>query len=79
MILGAIPELLKEEYEKRKEKKKKKAYEAGLAAGQANIGGGAGMSVLRKKGGKVSKGKGKPRGVGCATRGYGKALTGRKK
>jgi hypothetical protein len=34
----------------------------------------------RKKGGKVSKGKSKkPRGVGAAQRGYGKALTGRKK
>ena len=32
----------------------------------------------KKKGGKVSISK-KPRGVGCATRGYGKALTGRKK
>lgn len=34
-----------------------------------------------KKGGKVSKSKkakGKPRGVGCATRGYGKAMKGGK-
>jgi hypothetical protein len=40
----------------------------------------AGGVAPRKKGGKVSKGKSKkPRGVGCAQRGYGKALTGRKK
>jgi len=35
-------------------------------------------TVNRKKGGSISKSK-KPRGVGAATRGYGKALTGRKK
>jgi len=36
--------------------------------------------IGRKKGGKVSKKKtqGKPRGVGCATRGYGKAMKGGK-
>jgi len=40
----------------------------------------AGGVAPRKKGGKISKGKSKkPRGVGCAQRGYGKALTGRKK
>jgi len=40
----------------------------------------AGGVAPRKNGGKVSKGKSKkPRGVGAAQRGYGKALTGRKK
>ena len=42
----------------------------------------AGGVAPRKKGGKISKGKSKskkPRGVGAAQRGYGKALTGRKK
>ena len=29
------------------------AYEAGMAAGMENVGGGAGMSVNRKKGGKI--------------------------
>jgi len=53
---------LYEAFEKKKDKKKKKAYEAGKAAGMAagmeqagmeNVGGGAGMSVNRKKGGKI--------------------------
>jgi len=85
---------LYEEFDKKKDKKKKKAYEAGKAAGMAqagmeNVGGGAGMSVNRKKGGKAGSGSSykkkmkmkiggsmgsKPRGVGCAQRGYGKAM-----
>jgi len=35
-------------------------------------------ALKRKKGGSISKSK-KPRGIGAAQRGYGKALTGRKK
>ena len=69
--------------------------EAGIIRrGEENIGGGLGTSSKRKKGGKVSKKKikpksktkfktkpksKKPRGVGAAKRGYGKALTGKKK
>jgi hypothetical protein len=75
MILGAIPALLEKQYEKRK----KKEYEEGLKKGLGMAAGQVGKAVTQqqlKKGGKVSK---KPRGVGCAQRGYGKALTGRKK
>ena len=37
-------------------------------------GGGAGMTVGRKNGGKAGSKMGKPKGVGCAQRGYGKAM-----
>ena len=69
--------------------------EAGvIKRGEENIGGGLGESSKRKEGGQVSKKKTKlksktksktkpkskkPRGVGVAKRGYGKALTGKKK
>jgi L-aminopeptidase/D-esterase-like protein len=51
-------EKLYNKYKERKDKKKKQAYEAGKAAGMGqagmeNVGGGAGMSVNRKKGGKI--------------------------
>ena len=75
--------------EKTSDLKRKKEIEALIEAGvikrgDENIGGGLGTSSKRKKGGKVSKKKTKPkskkpRGVGVAKRGYGKALTGKKK
>ena len=75
--------------EKTSDLKRKKEIEALIEAGvikrgDENIGGGLGTSSKRKKGGKVSKKKTKPkskkpRGVGAAKRGYGKALTGKKK
>ena len=52
LALGAV-EALYDKFKDRKDKKKKKAYEAGMAAGMENVGGGAGMSVNRKKGGKI--------------------------
>ena len=75
--------------EKTSDLKRKKEIEALIEAGvikrgDENIGGGLGTSSKRKKGGQVSKKKTKPkskkpRGVGVAKRGYGKALTGKKK
>ena len=75
--------------EKTSDLKRKKDIEALIEAGvikrgEENIGGGLGTSSKRKKGGQVSKKKTKPkskkpRGVGVAKRGYGKALTGKKK
>ena len=75
--------------EKTSDLKRKKEIEALIEAGvikrgDENIGGGLGTSSKRKKGGKVSEKKTKPkskkpRGVGVAKRGYGKALTGKKK
>ena len=75
--------------EKTSDLKRKKEIEALIEAGliqrgEENIGGGLGKSSKRKKGGQVSKKKTKPkskkpRGVGVAKRGYGKALTGKKK
>jgi hypothetical protein len=52
LALGAV-EALYDKFKDRKDKKKKKAYEAGMAAGMEKAGGGAGMSVNRKKGGKI--------------------------
>jgi len=69
LALGAVKALY-DKVEERKDKKKKKAYEAGMAAGMEKAGGGAGMTVGRKKGGKM----GKPKGCGAAQRGYGKAM-----
>ena len=86
--MGFIKDFFKN-LEKTSDLKRKKEIEALIEAGiikrgDENIGGGLGTSSKRKKGGKVSKKKTKPkskkpRGVGVAKRGYGKALTGKKK
>ena len=69
LALGAV-EALYDKVKERKDKKKKQAYEAGMKAGMEKAGGGAGMTVGRKKGGKM----GKPKGCGAAQRGFGKAM-----
>ena len=66
MVLAlGLAEFAADKIQESRKKKKKKAYDAGMAAGMQNVGGGAGMSQLNK-GGMVGKKKAKAKKTGGA-------------